>query len=80
VINAQIQLGDYVSTIGTAAHALDVGTVVSEIVVNIPGGQRPGPPVAQYATAFAQLDAYELLNKRPEPRPLGERARALGAG
>jgi len=79
VINSQIKLGDYVATIGSDVGQVEVGTVISEIVVTIPGGTNPGPPVAQYATAFAELDNYELLNRRPEPRPIGERARALGA-
>lgn len=65
VITSQIQLGDYVTKVGSGAGELAVGTTVSEIVVRIPGGPRPGPVRAHYATAFAELEAFELVNRPP---------------
>ena len=66
LVNSQVELGAYVVDFGSSASVKSLGTVVSEIVVTIPGGEQdPPPPSIQYTTAFAELETIELLNKRP---------------
>lgn len=75
LINSQVQPGDYVVDFGSSQTVKSIGTVVSEIVVTIPGGEGAAPPPSvQYTTAFAELETVELLNKRPAiAEPTGRR-------
>jgi hypothetical protein len=65
-LTTQLRLGDYVVSIGREADPREVGTVVSQIVLKIPGGmgqERPASPSIHYTTSFAELEPGAILNR-----------------
>ena len=78
LVNSALELGDYIVAFGRQAAAVEVGSVVSQITVAIPDGG--GLPTIRYETAFAELDATELLLNRPAGWAAGFDRRGGGRG
>lgn len=81
IVTSQLAIGQYIVNFGSAHSVRSLGTVISEIVVTIPGGDSAElpPPTMQVTTAFAELETLELLNRRPEDKQLRGRPAALMA-
>lgn len=65
IVTSQLSLGSYVVNFGRSGAEREVGTVISEVRITIPGGDnaRLPPPSVRYTTAFAELEPIELLNR-----------------
>ncbi len=65
IVNSALDLGDYISEFGLATAPIELGTVISQIEVQIPSGEKPDPPTIRYETAFAELDHTEIILRKP---------------
>lgn len=68
LLTSQLSIGDYIISIGRETDPREVGTVINEITLTIPGGNATaGPPQIHYTTAFAEIEPGTILN-RPHVR------------
>ena len=66
ILTSQLSIGDYIISFGRQTDPREVGTVISEMTLTIPGGTNSASvasPRMHYTTAFAELEPGSILNR-----------------